>query len=90
MRHSTIFVAIAFVIATAATSSIGIPEARAADCSEYRTELLAARKELERGDRAAALAALRRAKAALHACGQADSNDGDTSPHAHGDQTVVS
>ena len=50
--------------------------ARAADndsqghgCAAYRAELLRARQQLERGERAAAIATLRRAKVALRECG---------------------
>lgn len=90
MRHTTIAVTIALLVLTGSTSGIGVSEVRAAECSDYRAELLIARKELERGDRSAAVAALRRAKAALHACGEGDSTDRDTAPHARRDQTVVS
>jgi hypothetical protein len=40
-------------------------------------------------DRAGAVAALRRAKEALHACGQEDSSERGSMPHAHSDRPVL-
>jgi hypothetical protein len=58
-------------------------------CGDYVSNLQRARMELERGDRTEALAALRRAKAALHACGQEDSSERGSGPHAHSDPAVL-
>jgi hypothetical protein len=45
--------------------------------------------ELDRGDRTGAIAALRRAKAALRACGQEDSSERGSGSHAHSDRAVL-
>jgi hypothetical protein len=89
MRHTTIAIAAALLAVAAGTVSVAVPNARAGDCSDYRNELLVARSELQRGDRGAAVAALRRAKAALRACGEESSGDRDPTPHAGSDRTTV-
>jgi hypothetical protein len=71
---------------------VGVSNAASAEeppCAGYVAHLREARTELERGDRAGAVAALRRAKEALHACGQEDSNERGSMPHGHSDRPVL-
>jgi hypothetical protein len=72
---------------------VGVSYAASAEeppCAGYVEHLREARTQLERGDRAGAVAALRRAKEALHACGQEGSSERGSMPHAHSDQPVLS
>jgi len=68
---------------------VGTATAQESRCTGYVEHLRRARMELQRGDRAGAIAALRRAKDALRACGQEDQSGRDSEPHAHSDPSVV-
>jgi hypothetical protein len=79
-------------VLVALSLGIGVASAARADeprCGEYVEQLRRARIDLERGDRDGALGALRRAKAALRACGQEGSSEGGSGSHAHSDQAVL-
>jgi hypothetical protein len=86
MRTLTVvLIALCLVVGVASAGRAEEPR-----CADYVEHLRQARMELERGDRTGAITALRKAKAALRACGQEGSSEGGSGSHAHTDQAVLS
>lgn len=70
MRRAITGTVAALLLLLGSSSRAADHEPRAQGCSTYRSELKLAREQLERGDRQAAIATLRRAKVALGTCGE--------------------
>jgi len=85
MRTLTaVLVALSLLVGVASTARAEEPR-----CADYIEHLRQARMELERGDRTGAITALRKAKAALRACGQEGSSERGSGSHAHRGQAVL-